>query len=64
MDIKRQTFLVVGVSKSGFAVANYILSNGGKCLLYEELSSPKIDDAISKLKLVVQLFEKATQKGR
>ena len=49
MDIKRQTFLVVGVSKSGFAVANYILSNGGKCLLYEELSSPKIDDAISKL---------------
>ncbi len=49
MDIKRQTFLVVGVSKSGFAVANYILSNGGKCLLYEELSSPKIDDAIAKL---------------
>ena len=49
MDVKRQTFLVVGVSKSGFAVANYILSNGGKCYLYEELNSPKIQDAISKL---------------
>ena len=49
MDIKRQTFLVVGISKSGFAVANYILSNGGKCFLYEDLKSPKIDDAISKL---------------
>ena len=49
MDIKSQTFLVVGISKSGFAVANYILLNGGKCLLYEELSSPKIDEAISKL---------------
>lgn len=49
MDIKRQTFLVVGISKSGFAVANYILSNGGKCFLFEELSSPKIEDAISKL---------------
>ena len=49
MDVKRQKFLVVGISKSGFAVANYILSNGGKCYLYEELNSPKIQDAISKL---------------
>ncbi|MBE7080935.1 MAG: UDP-N-acetylmuramoyl-L-alanine--D-glutamate ligase [Clostridiales bacterium] len=49
MYIKNQKFLVLGVSKSGFAVANYILSNGGKCFLYEQLSSEKIDSAISKL---------------
>ncbi len=49
MYIKNQKFLVLGVSKSGFAVANYILSNGGRCFLYEELSSEKIDSAISEL---------------
>ncbi len=49
MYIKKQNFLVLGVSKSGFAVANYILSNGGKCFLYEELASVKIDNAISQL---------------
>lgn len=49
MDIKRQAFLVVGISKSGFAVANYLLSNSGKCFLYEELSSPKIEESITRL---------------
>ena len=49
MYIKNQNFLVLGVSKSGFAVANYILSKGGKCFIYEELSSVKIDNAISEL---------------
>ncbi len=49
MYIKNQNFLVLGVSKSGFAVANYILSNGGKCFLYEELASQKIDSAIAQL---------------
>ncbi len=49
MYIKNQNFLVVGVSKSGFAVANYILMNGGKCFLYEELASSKIENAISQL---------------
>ncbi len=49
MYIKNQNFLVLGVSKSGFAVANHILSKGGKCFLYEELSSSKIDSAISEL---------------
>ncbi len=49
MHINTQKFLVLGVSKSGYAVAKYILENGGQCYLYEELSSPKIDDAISML---------------
>ena len=49
MYIKNQNFLVLGVSKSGFAVANFILSKGGRCFIFEELSSPKIDNAIASL---------------
>ncbi len=49
MYIKNQSFLILGVSKSGFAVANYILSKNGKCFLYEELANPKIENAISEL---------------
>ncbi len=49
MYIRSQRFLVLGVSKSGFAVAKYILENGGQCYLYEELSSPKIDEALKVL---------------
>lgn len=42
MYIKEQTFFVLGVSKSGFAAAEYILKKGGKCYFYEELKSDKI----------------------
>lgn len=49
MYLKTQKFLILGVSKSGFAVANYILENKGQCYLFEELSSPKIDESIKKL---------------
>ena len=49
MNIKTQVFLVLGVSKSGYAVAKHIVTNGGKCYLFEELSNPKIDGAISEL---------------
>ncbi|MBE5737735.1 MAG: UDP-N-acetylmuramoyl-L-alanine--D-glutamate ligase [Clostridiales bacterium] len=49
MYIKTQKFLVLGISKSGYAVAKYILSNGGKCYLFEELSTPKIQTAINEL---------------
>ena len=51
MYIKEQNFLVLGLSKSGYAVAKYILENGGKCYLFEELSSPKIDKAIKQQQL-------------
>ena len=49
MNIRTQVFLVLGVSKSGYAVAKHILFNGGKCYLFEELSNHKIDGAISEL---------------
>ena len=49
MYIKSQKFLVLGVSKSGYAVAKHILDKGGQCYLYEELSSPKIDEALKLL---------------
>ncbi len=49
MYIKTQNYLVLGVSKSGYAVARHVLQNGGKCYFYEELSSPKINLAIEEL---------------
>ena len=50
MDIKRQKFLILGVSKSGYYAGKYILSNGGKCYLYEEQKSDRITEAIDELK--------------
>ena len=49
MYVKSQIFLVLGVSKSGYAVAKHILEEGGKCYFFEELSSPKIDQAKEEL---------------
>lgn len=49
MNLKTQVFLVLGVSKSGYAVARHILTNGGKCFIFEELSNAKIDGAINEL---------------
>ena len=49
MYVKNQTFLVLGISKSGFSAANYILNNGGKCYIYEELSDSKITENINSL---------------
>ncbi len=47
MYIKMQNFLVLGISKSGRAVSEYILNKGGKCYFFEELKNPKIDQAIN-----------------
>lgn len=49
MYIKNQTFLILGVSKSGFNACKLILERGGKCFLYEELKSTKIDNSINTL---------------
>ena len=49
MYLKTQKFLILGVSKSGYAVAKYALSKGAHCSLCEELTSPKIDRAIKEL---------------
>ena len=47
MQVSGQTFLVLGLSKSGFSACKYIISMGGKCYFYEEYSSKKIDDNIN-----------------
>ncbi len=49
MQILNQEFLILGISKSGYSVSDYILSHGGKCFFYEENSNQKIEDSISKI---------------
>ena len=49
MHIKSQKFLILGASKSGFAVAKYIYDAGGTCSVLEELNSEKAQMAKSKL---------------
>ena len=49
MHIKTQKFLILGASKSGFAVAKYIFDAGGVCSVLEELNSEKAQMAKSKL---------------
>lgn len=49
MDVKTQKFLVVGVSKSGYYAVKHILSRGGKCFIFEELTGEKINQSISEL---------------
>ena len=49
MYAKMQKFLILGVSKSGCAVTEYLLSQGAVCYICEELKSQKIESTISKL---------------
>ncbi len=49
MYIKTQKFFVLGVSKSGYFAASYILQNGGTCYVYEELESPRIESSLKEL---------------
>jgi len=49
MDLSRQNFLVLGVSKSGFSAGNLILDRGGKCKIFEEKRTDKIKEKIDKL---------------
>ena len=44
MDLKRQKFLVFGLSKSGVAAAKFLLSRGASVSVYEELESEKIGE--------------------
>ena len=46
MYLKRQIFLVFGVSKSGSAVAKFLLSKGGVVYLYDELSGERVEQAM------------------
>ena len=49
MHVKTQKFLILGASKSGFAVAKYIFDAGGFCSVLEELDTEKAKMAKSKL---------------
>lgn len=50
MYIKTQKFLILGASKSGFAVAKYLVERGANCKIYEELKTPKVEKALEKIK--------------
>ncbi len=50
MYIKTQKFLIIGASKSGFAVAKHIKNLQGNCSVLEELETEKAKLAIDKLK--------------
>ena len=45
MDVRTQTFLILGVSKSGLSSAEYILKKGGNCYFYEEGEGARIKKA-------------------
>lgn len=46
MKYYNKKFLILGFSKSGRAVVNYLLDNGAECLFFEELKSEQIDKTI------------------
>ncbi len=49
MYVKNQKFLVIGASKSGFAVMKYLLDNNADCSVYEQLKTQKASIALEKL---------------
>ena len=49
MDYKRQKFVVFGLSSSGMAVSEFLISKGAKTYLYEELESERISQNIDYL---------------
>lgn len=56
MNVKKQVFLVLGVSKSGYSATKYILENGAKCYIFEDFSSEKVNLAIEELKTSGAIF--------
>ncbi len=50
MFIKNQKFLIIGASKSGFAVAKYLVENNAFCRVYEQMRTEKAIQAIDRLK--------------
>ncbi len=49
MFLKTQKFMILGASKSGYAVAKYLLAKKADCSIYEEFSSEKTDKAKEEL---------------
>ena len=44
MYLKRDKFLVVGISKSGIGVARFLLSRGAVCYIYDDSNSDRVKD--------------------
>ena len=49
MYLKRQTFLVLGLSKSGRAATEFLLRNSATVYVYDDLSSDRVEQMISSL---------------
>ena len=49
MDVRRQKFMVLGVSKSGEAVAEYLLKCGGQVCIHDDNKGKKTEKTIEKL---------------
>ena len=49
MYLKRDKFLVVGMSKSGVSSTKFLLSNGAKCYVYDDSENQKITEECKRL---------------
>ena len=49
MDIKRQKFIVLGVSKSGEAITEFLLKEGGQVFVYDDNDGEKVEKIIGRL---------------
>lgn len=49
MMLISRKYLVLGVSKSGYAVCKYLLGSGVECYIYEEKHSLKLDKSLNEL---------------
>ena len=49
MYLKTQKFLVMGVSKSGYAVAEHLVKNGADCAVYEDFLNEKTGKLLKEL---------------
>ena len=50
MDVRSQTFLILGISKSGLESARFLLKGGAKCYFYEENTGAKIEKAKAEIR--------------
>ncbi len=46
---KQQTFLVLGLSKSGIAATEFLLKKGAKTYVYDDVQSPRVEQSFQKL---------------
>ena len=49
MYLRTQKFLVLGASKSGIAVCNYLLEKGAVCFVYDDVQGNKLENVIKDL---------------